>query len=186
MLSKARNLTSLSLRTPDDGEWNVDALIRLPPKLRTLAIVGPSVYCSSAFVQSVRQKLSAQTDRLLAFTLLDPIAPKQRVVRYNRGAYDDLIGSMVVLRWLEIGPCAVSNLATSLGSLTGLERLCVDQKRTVPSVSIPHTEMHALITTSSSLREVAVSRSIWDKWSAADQAAIEGAAKLKSIRLIQI
>ncbi len=186
VLGRATQLSSVTVSIPSASGDCEDIHLGLPPTVTTLAINAPNLFVHPALAQSLATKLGPCASQLVHLALTDLPAEAAYAPTGPRGAYDALVAQATALAALSIGPCGLSSLPGSLAGLAGLVELRLVAGYARPAAPVAHTEVHGLITASRSLRKVALSSSIWSGWSAADRAAIETAAALKSIRLQQI
>jgi len=103
-------------------------LSRLPRSVRTLSIDDNTIYAYAhqynSLGQSITDILLPLAPQLARLILTDTSGPAhQHRIPTARGAYDDLLGRLINVQELTISPCAVRNLAESLGGLSSLRAL---------------------------------------------------------------
>lgn len=157
---------------------------KLPPSVSTLIVRDSNVYEEPAITDELRAGLSPFPTGVRHLALLENRVKCYGGEQVARGVFDSLIATATEITKLEISPCAVSNLSSSLGPLVNLAQLSVIQGRTQPDSIVAHNEVIDFVKKASGIREVTVSASMVAKWSDEGLRKVKEAAEGRSVRFM--
>lgn len=195
---------------PAKGQGYIDDLFACNPKLRSLSIVhhhwdvrGMDVFLSGLGPSLTRVELDLDifnslnigwmAPRLILHEL-DRIAPQVEEVRILDDNHylglirpstevGEIVARMTSVRKLTVANCAVSDLAATIGPLTGLTELAFVQSARDPAKYERGPELIQLLPQLGSLARLALPSRSWRQWDDADKAALENVARGRNVAL---
>lgn len=152
----------------------------LPSSVHTLIIHNVRVYTSHLLGGLLTASLVPFPSGVRYFALLDD--SPHGAHRVGRGVFDTLIATAVNATKLEISPCAVSSLSTSLAPLIGLTELHLIQGRVTPSSALGAAEVLAFVNGPAPLNTMVVSSNIYNKWTGMGKRDVRAAAMVRGVQ----